>query len=164
MSTFWQRTISAWGTCLLGLCASANEAGSVAHTIAVTFLAGNDGGVGVAGKEVDGRVRAPAIAQGDGIHVADVDEPRLVAHARHGDHKVAAPGEYFDLAYLCGIQYGRIEFGNIRLDQVFDVLFDHALICVGFQAINFHKLLRKPPGKVLINHMKPHNPFAFQTD
>ena len=42
-------------------------------------------------------VCVPAISQGDGIHVADVDEPRLVARVRHGNHKVAAPGEHFEL-------------------------------------------------------------------
>lgn len=110
------------------------------------------------------RVCIPAIAQGDGIHVADVDESRLIAHARHGDHKVAAPGEYFELAYLCGVQHGRIEFGNIRLDQAFDVSFDLALIRTWVRAVNPHKVLRKPPGKVLINHMQPHNQSAFQTD
>ena len=51
-------------------------------------------------------VCVPAISQGDGIHVADVDESRLIAHARHGDHKVATSGEYFELAYLCGVQHG----------------------------------------------------------
>ena len=51
------------------------------------------------------RVCVPAIAQGNGIHVADVDEPWLVALARHGDHKVAAPGEYFELCNLHGIEY-----------------------------------------------------------
>lgn len=51
------------------------------------------------------RVRVPAISQGDGIHVADVDESRLVAHSRHGNHKVAAPGECFELCNLHGIEY-----------------------------------------------------------
>ena len=44
------------------------------------------------------------------------------------------------------------------------MLFDLALICAGVRAVNLHKVLRKPPGKVLINHMQPHNQFVFQTD
>ncbi len=51
------------------------------------------------------RVCVPAIAQRNGIHVADVDESRLVAHSRHGNHKVAAPGECFELCNLHGIEY-----------------------------------------------------------
>ena len=50
-------------------------------------------------------VRVPAVAQGDCVHMADIDESRLVAHSRHGDHKVAAPGEYFELCNLHGIEY-----------------------------------------------------------
>jgi len=40
------------------------RAGAVAHAIAVTRLAGNDGGIGAAGKEADGRVRVRHVIGG----------------------------------------------------------------------------------------------------
>lgn len=61
MSAFWQRTISAWGHILVGLVRERQRARTVAHAIAVARLAGNDGGIGVAGKEADGRVRVRRI-------------------------------------------------------------------------------------------------------
>ena len=45
-------------------------------------------------------VRIPPIAQGNGIHMADVDKSRLVAQAGHGDHKIAAPGKHLELLDL----------------------------------------------------------------
>ena len=50
------------GHILVGLVREHQRAGAVAHAIAVTRLAGNDGGIGAAGKEADGRVRVLAIA------------------------------------------------------------------------------------------------------
>ena len=74
------------------------------------------------------RVRAPVISQGDGIHVADVDESRLVAHARHGDHEVAAPGEYFELCNLHGIEYRMTQPLQLSLNQRFDIPLNFILI------------------------------------
>lgn len=67
-------------------------------------------------------------SQGDGIHVADVDEPRLVAHARHGNHKVAAPGEYFELLNLHGTEYWMAQLRHPLLSQRLDIALDLALI------------------------------------
>ena len=64
MSTLWQRTMSAWGHILVGLVGECERAGAVAHAISVTCLAGNDGSVGVAGKEADGRVRVRHVIGG----------------------------------------------------------------------------------------------------
>ena len=109
-------------------------------------------------------VCVPAIAQGNGIHMADVDESRLVAQSRHGDHKVAAPGEYFELLNLHGIERRTIKLCQLLLNEPLNEVLDLALICAGVRAVNLHKVLRKPPGKVFINHMQPHNQSAFQTD
>ena len=110
------------------------------------------------------RVRVPAIAQGNGIHMADIDQPRLVAQSRHGDHKVAAPGEYFKLLNLRGIERRTIKLCQPLLNEPLNEALNLALICAGVRAVNLHKVLRKPPGKVLVNHMQPHNQSAFQTD
>ena len=98
------------------------------------------------------RVRVPAISQGDGIHVADVDESRLVAHARHGNHKVAAPGEYFELCNLHGIEYRMAQLRQPFLNQRFDIAFNLALIRTWVGTVDPHEPLRKPPSKICINH------------
>ena len=109
-------------------------------------------------------VCVPAIAQGDGIHVADVDEPRLVARARHGNHKVAAPGEHFELLNPRSIERRTIKLCQLLLNEPLNEVLNLALICAGVRAVNLYKVLSKPPDKVLINHMQPHNQSAFQTD
>ena len=63
----------------------------------------------------------PAVAQGDGIHVADIDQPRLVALARHGDYKVAAPGEHLELLNLHGIECRVVQPCQPFLNQHFDI-------------------------------------------
>ena len=70
-------------------------------------------------------------SQGDGIHVADVDEPRLVAHARHGNHKVAAPGEYFELLNLHGTEYWMAQLRHPLLSQRLDIALDLASYAPG---------------------------------
>ena len=52
------------GHIFVGLVRERERPGTVAHAIAVTCLAGNDGGVGVAGKEADGRVRVRHVIGG----------------------------------------------------------------------------------------------------
>ena len=94
----------------------------------------------------------PAIAQGDGIHVADIDQPRLVALARHGDHKVAAPGEFFELCNLHGIEYRMAQLRQPFLNQRFDIAFNLALIRTWVGTVDPHEPLRKPPSKICINH------------
>ena len=106
----------------------------------------------------------PAVSQGDGIHVADVDEPWLVAQTGHGDHEVAASGEHFELLNLHGIEYRMAQLRHPFLNQRFDIAFNLALIRTWVGTVDPHEPLRKPPGKVLINHMQPHNQSAFQTD
>ena len=73
-------------------------------------------------------VRVPAVAQGDGIHMADIDESRLVALARHGGHKIAAPGEYFELCNLHGIEYRMAQLRQPFLNQRFDIAFNLVFI------------------------------------
>lgn len=73
-------------------------------------------------------VRVPAIAQRNGIHMADIDESRLVALARHGDHKVAAPGECFELCNLHGIEYRMAQLRQLFLNQRFDMPLNFILI------------------------------------
>ena len=85
--------------------------------------------------------------------MADVDESRLVAHTRHGDHKVAAPGEYFELCNLHGIECRTIKLRQLLFNEPLNEVFDLAFVGARVRAINLHELLRKPPGKVLINHM-----------
>ena len=96
--------------------------------------------------------------------MADIDQPRLVACARHGDRKVAASGEYFELLNLHGIERRTIKLRQLLLNEPLNEVLDLALICARIRAVNLHKLLRKSPGKVLINHMQPHNQSVFQTD
>lgn len=74
------------------------------------------------------RVRVPAIAQCNGIHMADIDESRLVALARHGDHKVAAPGEYFELLNLHGMEHRMAQLRQPFLNQRFDIALNLVLI------------------------------------
>ena len=74
------------------------------------------------------RVCVPAIAQGNGIHMADVDESRLVAYARHGNHKVAAPGEYFELLKLHGMEHRMTQSLQLSLNQRFDKALNLVLI------------------------------------
>ena len=52
------------GHIFVGLVRERERPGTVAHAIAVTRLAGNDGSVGVAGKEADGRVRVRHVIGG----------------------------------------------------------------------------------------------------
>ena len=103
-------------------------------------------------------------SQGDGIHVADIDQPRLVAQTGYGDHEVAASGEHLELFDLHGIERRTIKLCQLPLNEPLNEVLDLALICARIRAANLHKVLRKPPGKVLINHMQPHNQSAFQTD
>ena len=74
------------------------------------------------------RVCLPAIAQGDGIHVTDVDESGLVAYGRHGNHKVAAPGEYFELLNLHGIERRTIKLRQLLLNEPLNEVLDLVLI------------------------------------
>ena len=106
----------------------------------------------------------PAVAQGDGIHMADIDQSWLVAQTGHGDHEVAASGEHLELLNLHGIERRMTQPCQPFLNQRFDIPFNLALIRTWVGTVDPHKLLRKPPGKVLINHMQPHNQSAFQTD
>lgn len=55
-------------------------------------------------------------------------------------------------------------FDLVGLNQRFNIPLNLAFIRARIGAINLHKVLRKPPGKVLINHMQPHNRYAFQTN
>ena len=73
-------------------------------------------------------VCVPAIAQGDGIHVADIDQPRLVALARHGDFKVAAPGQHFELLNLHGIERRTIKLCQLLLNEPLNEALDLVLI------------------------------------
>ena len=67
-------------------------------------------------------------------------------------------------ANLHGIERRTIKLRQLLLNEPLNEVFNLALICAGVRAVNLHKVLRKPPGKVLINHMQPHNQSAFQTD
>ena len=73
-------------------------------------------------------VRVPAIAQGNGIHVADVDEPWLVAQTGHGDHKVAAPGQYLEFLNPYGIECRVVQPCQPFLNQRFDIPLNFILI------------------------------------
>ncbi len=73
-------------------------------------------------------VRVPAVAQGDGIHVADVDEPWLVAQTGHGDHKVAASGEHLKLLNPYGIECRVVQPCQPFLNQRFDIPLNFILI------------------------------------
>ena len=97
-------------------------------------------------------VRVPAVAQGDGIYVADIDEPWLVAQTGHGDHKIAAPREYFELCNLHGIEYRMAQLRQPFLNQRFDIAFNLALIRTWVGTVDPHEPLRKPPSKICINH------------
>ncbi len=97
-------------------------------------------------------VRVPAVAQGNGIHMADVDQTRLVAPPWHGDHKVAAPGEHFELLNLHGIEYRMAQLRQPFLNQRFDIAFNLALIRTWVGTVDPHEPLRKPPSKICINH------------
>ena len=70
----------------------------------------------------------PAVTQGDGIHVADVDEPWLVAQTGHGDHKVAASGEHLELCNLYGIEHRTIKLRQLLLNEPLNEVLDLALI------------------------------------
>lgn len=70
----------------------------------------------------------PAVAQGDGIHVTDVDEPWLVAQTGHGDHKVAASGEHLELLDPHGIECRVFQPCQPFLNQSFDIPLNLALI------------------------------------
>ena len=117
----------------------------IAGTAAIEFIVAHD-------RSERRNVRVPAIAQGNGIHVADIDQPRLVALARHGDHKVAAPGEYFELCNLHGIEYRMAQLRQPFLNQRFDIAFNLALIRTWVGTVDPHESLRKPPSKICINH------------
>ena len=84
--------------------------------------------------------------------MADIDEPWLVAQSRHGDHKVAAPGEYFELCNLHGIEYRMAQLRQLFLNQRFDIAFNLALIRTWVGTVDPHEPLRKPPSKICINH------------
>lgn len=73
-------------------------------------------------------VCVPAIAQGDGIHVADIDQPRLVALARHGDFKVAAPGQHLEFLNLHGMEHRMTQPLQLSLNQRFDIPLNFILI------------------------------------
>ena len=60
--------------------------------------------------------------------MADIDEPWLVAQSRHGDHKVAAPGEYFELCNLHSIEYRMAQLCHPFLNQRFDIALNLVLI------------------------------------
>lgn len=70
----------------------------------------------------------PAVAQGDGIHVADIDQPRLVAHARYGNHKVAASGEHLEFLNLHGMEHRMTQPLQLSLNQRFDIPLNFILI------------------------------------
>ena len=117
----------------------------IAGTAAIEFIVAHD-------RSERRNVRVPAIAQRNGIHMADIDESRLVALARHGDHKVAAPGEYFELCNLHGIEYRMAQLRQLFLNQCFDIAFNLALIRTWVGTVDPHESLRKPPSKICINH------------
>lgn len=74
------------------------------------------------------RVCLPAIAQGDGIHVTDVDESGLVAYGRHGNHKVAAPGQHLEFLNLHGMEHRMTQPLQLSLNQRFDIPLNFILI------------------------------------
>ena len=73
-------------------------------------------------------VRVPAVAQGDCVHVADVDEPWLVAQTGHGDHKVAAPGQHLEFLNLHGMEHRMAQPLQLSLNQRFDIPLNFILI------------------------------------
>ena len=74
-------------------------------------------------------VRVPAVAQGDCVHVADVDEPWLVAQTGHGDHKVTASGQHFELLNLHSIERRAIELRQLLLNEPLNEALNLVLIC-----------------------------------
>ena len=67
------------------------------------------------------------------------------------------PGGHFELLNLYVIERRTIKLRHPFLNEPLNEVLNLALVCAGVRAVNLHKVLRKPPGKVLINHMKPHN-------
>lgn len=117
----------------------------IAGTAAIEFIVAHD-------RSERRNVRVPAIAQCNGIHMADIDEPWLVAQSRHGDHKVAAPGQHLEFLNLHGIEYRMAQLRQPFLNQRFDIAFNLALIRTWVGTVDPHEPLRKPPGKICINH------------
>ena len=97
-------------------------------------------------------VRVPAVAQGDCIHVADVDEPWLVAQTGHGDHEIAASGQHLEFLNLHGMEHRMTQPLQLSLNQHFDIAFNLALIRTWVGTVDPHEPLRKPPSKICINH------------
>lgn len=93
----------------------------IAGTAAIEFIVAHD-------RSERRNVRVPAIAQGDGIHVADVDELRLVALARHGDFKVAAPGQHLEFLSLHGIERRTTKLCQLLLNEPLNEVLDLVLI------------------------------------
>lgn len=98
------------------------------------------------------RVCVPAIAQGNGIHVADIDQPRLVAQTGHGDHEIAAFGQHLEFLNLHGMEHRMAQPPQLSLNQRFDIAFNLALIRTWVGTVDPHESLRKPPSKICINH------------
>lgn len=74
-------------------------------------------------------VRVPTITQGDGIHMADIDQPRLVAQTGRGDHEVAASGEHFELLNLHGLERRTIKLCQLLLNEPLNEALNLVLIC-----------------------------------
>lgn len=73
--------------------------------------------------------RVPTITQGDGIHMADIDQPRLVAQTGRGDHEVAASGEHFELLNLHGIERRTIKLCQLLLNEPLNEALNLVLMC-----------------------------------
>ena len=93
----------------------------IAGTAAIEFIVAHD-------RSERRNVRVPAIAQCNGIHMADIDEPWLVAQSRHGDHKVAAPGQHLEFLNLHGMEHRMAQLCHPFLNQRFDIALNLVLI------------------------------------
>ena len=60
--------------------------------------------------------------------MADIDEPWLVAQSRHGDHKVAAPGQHLEFLNLHGMEHRMTQLRQPFLSQRFDIALNLVLI------------------------------------
>ena len=112
----WQRAIRRHALERMDQCG--NGAGQatlhIAGTAAIEFIVAHD-------RSERRNVRVPAIAQRNGIHMADIDEPWLVAQSRHGDHKVAAPGQHLEFLNLHGMEHRMTQPLQLSLNQRYDI-------------------------------------------
>ena len=96
---------------------------------------------------------APALAQGDGVHVADVDQARLVGGAGNGDHEVASVGQRLELLHANGRGQLRRHLDDTCLHQRLYVLLDPPLVRAGVRAVNAHQVCGQVPGCVHASHL-----------